>query len=216
MTYWLPIPGTWALFRQTTGTRWHDPGSPLVGFLEHAGLHLLPGSRPYVWSTDVDGLPWDDRHSDWQAGGFALYDHLMPSLAGPLADTLVPYTARNLVAHSHGLQPVLYACALGLRVHRLLSLMSPIRHDLLPIAKAARANIGEWRHVYTDDSDQTQLRGSWFDGKMGNERKHPLADVNVRIPGLGHSGLVSDPRLFPHWIDDGLADWLQLPEKESV
>lgn len=215
-TTYLPVQGTWGWGRGSA-LRWWQVGSPFHAFLAGHGLELLCPSDPFVWTSNLDGLkPWS-RLNEWRCAGINLRQHLKPPL---LSDELyVPYEKRNLIVHSHGLQVALYAAAGSegaprLRIHRLISIGSPVRDDMMDVARQARPNIGEWLHVHSDSSDRTQWLGGLFDGALGIVRTHPLADVNVGIPQVGHSGILEDPALFRHWTEDGLLDWLRRPTRE--
>jgi hypothetical protein len=99
--------------------------------------------------------------------------------------------------------------ASGLKVDVLVSLFSPVRKDMEAVAKLARANVRQWVHVHTDWSDYIQILGGLFDGSVGFVRQHPLADVNINLPGVGHSNVLRDPSLFHHWEEQGLVDALK-------
>lgn len=216
-TTYLPVQGTWGWGRSST-LRWWQVGSPFTRFMAGHGLELLCAADPFVWTSNLDGLkPWQDKHREWLCAGINLRQHLKPPLYS--ADDYVPYERRNLIVHSHALQVALYAAAGAegvprLRIHRLISIGSPVRDDMRAVAERARPNIGEWLHVASDSSDRTQWFGTLFDGTLGIVRKHPLADLNVIIPKVGHSGILEDPTHFSHWTDDGLLDWLTRPPRE--
>lgn len=215
MTYILPIQGTHG-WDDTDTMRWWKPGSPFVNYLGTQGIDLVAaGEDPFIWDGDVDGLPYLGSRSllRWKAAGIQLRRYCKPGPAGsPEGAHYVPYVSRNFIAHSHGLQVVLCAAASGLRVHRLVSVSSPVRNDMRAIAEKARPNIAEWWHVASDRSDFTQWLGEWFDGAFGIVREHPLADFNVCVKGVGHSGLLNDPALFPMWKDRGLVAFLTKPD----
>lgn len=224
----LPIPGTHAWNGEPTPKNWYHPESVWSQYVAARGLQHLSPARPFVWSTDVDGLDgwlrWlhlkGNDKIDWQAAGLNLWAYFEPAWYGDLrftpspAQPLLPplgFDRRNLVAHSHGLQVVLYACAAGLKIRRLISIASPVRADMMEIAKKARPNIEQWMHIYTDDTDRMQWLGTIGDGAFGIVRPHPLADINLCIMGVGHSGLVEDEKAFPHWVDSGLIAFLGTP-----
>jgi hypothetical protein len=220
-TYFLPIAGTWGWDRGGP-LRWWQAGSPFVLFAAEHGLQLVgAGEDPFIWTTDVNGhLPWKrGKHHDWKAGGLNLRRYCKPGPQGtPEGQHYVPYEHRNFIAHSHGLQVVLYAAANGLRIQRLVSVSSPVRNDMKDVAAAARPNIGEWLHLASDRSDMVQWFGELFDGAFGIVREHPLANVNVCIKKVGHSRLLEDPTAFPEWKiprpqlqDRGILDFLTAP-----
>ncbi len=187
---WTGIPGTWAAKHDE---KWWLPDSPFALHLRKLGLAPLK-SRPFVWSTDINGGLFSffqaSKHSDWDAAGAALSFYL----AGTRLED------RNIIAHSHGLQAVLYACAnYGVRLNTLISVSSPIRKDMVEVSEKARPNIGYWTHVHSDSSDRTQWFGTLFDGALGIVRAHPLADLNVKIPKVGHSDILKKSKNFHHW-----------------
>lgn len=220
MTYYLPIAGTWGWDRGGP-TRWWEATSPFTAFMLQHGVQLVAGGEdPFIWTTDANGhKPWPwarGKHHDWKAGGLNLRRYCKPGPAGtPEGAHYVPYEHRNLIAHSHGLQVVLYAAANGLRIRRLVSVSSPVRKDMRAVAEAARPQIAEWVHLASDRSDMVQWFGELFDGAFGIVREHPLADHNVCIQKVGHSKLLEDATAFPEWKtprpplgNRGVLDWL--------
>jgi hypothetical protein len=185
---WTGVPGTWA----TNDTnRWWEPDSPFSLYLQKLGILPLK-SVAFIWSTNLEGLfPFwgSKRHKDWIEAGdvFRAY----------LADT--PVKDRNVIAHSHALQAVLYACSKGLQLNSLTSVSSPVRKDMEEVAEKARPHIGYWTHIHSDSSDRIQWLGELLDGHFGKVRKHPLADLNVGIPKVGHSDLLRKSEHFHNW-----------------
>lgn len=203
---YIPVPGTWGDKRP--GVQWFDARSPLSTFLSQRGLLNLCANAllPYGWSTDLDFTAKD--HAAWQAGGEAFNYYLVP----PFAPNLRPFPASETVVvdHSHGIQVVAYACADGLKIDRLIDICGPVRKDMWPIYERARPNIRRWLHVYSDWRDYIQIAGELSLGKwQWPMRKHPFADENLRIPKVGHSGLLYDPPFFPLWESAGLIHFLQ-------
>ena len=202
------VPGTHAYRAPSDGSiivgdrdpRWWQPGSP---FYRHAlahGVRMMPGARPYTWTTGVDGL--DDHHTVWRVCGETLYERYIPSVC---PDRQVSGAETSILTHSHGLQGVLYAASFGLKIAVLISVTSPVRRDMRRIAERARPNIGTWIHLHSDWSDWWQILGSIGDGEFRLSRRHPLADQNIKIPNAGHSRLLEDPSYFPLWVERG---WL--------
>jgi pimeloyl-ACP methyl ester carboxylesterase len=188
------VEGTWG------GTWASDPCSPFRDLLRRRGFAgvLFEG-----WTTDVDGVPslWRrTKHADWIAGGHALAYFL----------ERLPIEDRNLIAHSHGANVVLYACALHqIPVRRLITVCSPVRRDMQVTADQAKPHIGRWRHISSNKADKMQRLGELFDGHFGwGERKWAQADENLSIPGIGHSGLLNEPRFLDLWPTDGMFDFL--------
>lgn len=209
MTHYIPVHGTWG-FPPKVGDWWR-PESHLRCWLEHShGLAPLRPTDPFLWDGDLFLVPLKGRqHTGWRAAAAALRWYLRD-------ESYVPIAERRVVSHSHGLQPILYACAEGLKIDRLLSITGPIRGDMADVARAARPNIRRWVHVHADE-DWTQVGGALLDGVWGIHRvaewAHPdgtitRADENVKIPGVGHSGLLRDAEHFHWWIDAGLIPFL--------
>ena len=195
MSVYVPVPGTWSW----KSGEWHTEGSPLALYLGSRGCHIANPKNPFVWTTELGGVgifkSEEKKHADWIAAGINLFHYVVPPLG---TGTLKPKDT-NIIAHSHGLQVVLYACQNGLKVNTLISVGSPIREDLMDTAKRARPNIGYWEHFYSDKSDKFQILGALFDGKRGLVRVHPLADTNSFIAHVGHSDILNKPEHFRVW-----------------
>jgi len=208
----LLVQGTHAWGRTDPETEWWSRRSPFAQFLTAEGCTVLGGDRPYVWDTDLDGVGFlsrtRTRHINWEAAGLSLYAYLRPPLRANF-DDYVPLADRNLIAHSHALQVVAYACARGLIINRLVTIGAPVREDMAEVYAAARPHIGAWWHVHSDASDRIQWLGTLFDGHLGIVRAHPRADRNVAIPKVSHSKLVNDQRDFPLWDAYNLLPFLR-------
>lgn len=194
MTSVLLIPGTYGWGWTDDAAQWWHPSSPFVAFLQREGFAILGGDCPFVWSTELDGIPnWLKRpkrkHVIWEAGGLNLYAYLANRLV-PIE--YVPIRDRNIIAHSHAMQVVAYGCANGLKVNRLLTIGSPVREDMRDVYELARPNIAQWRHLYSDASDRIQWFGTLFDGKLGIVRRQAFADLNVQVPRVSHSKLLHE------------------------
>lgn len=225
MTFYLPIAGTDANDGEDLTARdWIHHESAISMFLLDRGLQQLSPGRPFVWTTRLDGievwrrwLKWlrlrGTDQVDWQTAGLNLWSYLDPPWPWPpkLGEAPVPHEWRNLITHSHGLQPALFACAAGLKIRRLLSIAGPVRADMMETAARARPNIEKWTHVCSDSSDRWQWLGEIGDGAFGIVREHPLADENICIPKVGHSGLIYDEKAFHFWTDAGLIPFLVNP-----
>ncbi len=164
---------------------WWMVGSGFVRMLQEAGLRVENLREPYLWDTDLDGL---GRHNDaWIAAGWSLiwYCHKHVPPVGNV------YQPVSIIAHSHGGQLVAYAASRGLIVDTLITVATPVRRDMLRIHREARPNIRQWVHLYSDWSDWMQVLGALFDGRIGVYRKMDLADRNIKVPGVGHSGLLN-------------------------
>lgn len=198
---------TLALVGGTWGGDWLADGTPFRQYVEARDFTCIPFEG---WSGDVDGLPCEfgknGKHSDWIAGGFALAYFLRG----------IPYSGRNVIAHSHGGQVIAY-CALrtGTPIRNLVTVCTPVRSDMTPAYHALQEVVGHWRHVSAAGWDFFQRAGELADGHFGWQRKMPKAPNvdNVLIKGIGHSRLLNDPEFFAHWEDDGLLDTLRQPRQ---
>jgi hypothetical protein len=201
------------LYQGTHGGAWaKDPLSPFRQRLREKRLSVTVFEG---WSMDVDGVPslWSaGKHADWIAGGHAGY-YLLKTL---------PYEARNLIAHSHGVNPILYTCKLHqLPIRRLITVCSPVRDDMQAIADAAKPHIGRWRHICSSRGDPWQRAGELFDGHFTwpfskAARQWRQADENLSIPAIGHSKLLNDPTFLDLWQTDGMFDFLRATEVVGV
>lgn len=206
---YIPIAGTWywrASDVQTRDYRWYERGSPFWEYLRVRGYEHLHCNRPFVWSTDLAGVTWVNKlfkrtgHESWAAAGYNLFHYLNGN----------SYRHRNIISHSHGLQPVLFAAAAGLKVRTLVDISGPHRHDLKSVIKKALPNIGLWVHVYGDWRDTWQWLGGVMDGGLGIKRAFEYPNVvNVQIDNIGHSSLLNDPRNLPLWETHGLLNYIQ-------
>lgn len=191
------VEGTW-------GGDWARAGSSFSAMLRANGFAPI---RFQGWSGNIAGVPnllANRKHSDWIAGGYALASFL----------AALAYEDRNVIAHSHGLNPIAYACAREkVQIRRLVSVCSPVRHDMRNQMKALTRCVGQWRHVHSAGGDVMQLLGGLFDGHIGWTRDWRIPGAtnltNLTIPGIGHSRLLTDKRKLPLWRDDGLLDFLR-------
>jgi hypothetical protein len=179
--------------------RWYCKGSPFIQLLERRGMcpFFTPDcGDPFIWSTDLGGIGFGNSdHKVWAAAGRSLKNFCVPPLAPHLR---IPKDQLQIITHSHGVQVALYAAAAGLKIDRLISVTGPVRRDMEPVIEKARPNIRYWRHVWTG-GDWWQLMGGLFDRRLGVTRKFKQADNNVKIPGIGHSGLFRDPSFLAEW-----------------
>jgi len=211
---YIPVHGTWS-GHWGTGLEQHWWGTgPFSAFMRAHGWEPARPRDPFRWSGDIDGLsglahrflgrPPDE--TDWLAAADAFRWYL-----GPLA-----MADRNVICHSHGLNPVLFACAHAdtpTSIRTLVSVGSPVRADMLETATRARARIGCWLHLYDARFDKMGSWGQFGDGKFEwwwspKSRAHPAADLNVAVPLIGHSGLLEDDTLFTLWQARGWLDVL--------
>lgn len=214
MTRFLPVAGTHGWRGQPVGGWWQQ-GSPWLRYMREQGFAPYAPDRPFIWTTHLDGIwPFSGRacaqHLTWQAAGDNLYAYLVPPLHGGDANGVAPRPIETrLVVHSHAAQVVAYACARGLKVRRLITVGSPVREDMTSVWAAARPHIDRWVHVHSDHSDRWQWLGTIGDGVFGIVRRMPLADRNVSIRGVGHTGILTEPEAFGWWEAEGLVEELR-------
>ncbi len=194
---------------------WYCPGHDFGKFLTAQGCApsydwdsrkgLMGGAKPFVWSTDLSGVPFITRknHTDWAAGGAALAYFTACRSQRPGSQTA-------LIVHSHGLQVAAYAAAQhDLKINLLISMGSPIRKDMTEQYKALRLNTKYWLHVHSDGSDRWQWFGEMFDGHFGIVRESPFADKNDFVAKVGHSELLRDPAQYHYWVEHKWIDLLK-------
>ena len=209
----LLVPGTWSNYRSTV-PEWWQPGGAFYEFLRGQDFEPIGADNPWQWTTDLNGMFWQRaRHTDWQAAGSSLWQYLVPPVTGPERETYIPIRDRNLIIHSHGLQPVLYACANGLRVNNIITVGSPNRRDMWEVAHKARPNIHYWVHIADPSlwANKWGWLGAMFDGefKWPPRWSHLLANINIAVHGTGHSNVLRDPEKFPLWLDNYWFDILK-------
>jgi hypothetical protein len=212
--FYIPVQGTWGWDEDPKNILWWEQGSPFTERLRTLGLIQLPSKRAFLWSTELEGFQvWErllhtpgHKHRIWKAAGLSLCYFLENDLGA------IPYYNRNLIAHSHGLQVILYACGLyGLRIRNLISVGSPIRQDMQEITLKALPNIGNWAHIYDPKKDEVGEAGEFNDGRFRwpwQKRLSPLADKLIPVPGAGHSGTLNDSKFFSVWDEN--QDFLRL------
>lgn len=193
-TCYLPIHGTWARQEDGAGVDWWQSGGPFAHSMKLAKWDILRADDPYVWSGDVNGVagalhrfvgkPPNDK-GDWTCAGRALRWYLRVYAVA---------CTRVLIAHSHGVNPAIFAAAAGERIDVLVSIGSPVRSDLSDYYARARENIGFWLHVYDSKFDRTGSFGAIGDGNFDwwwnpKSRMQIHAHQNLALPGIGHSRL---------------------------
>lgn len=200
------VAGTWGL----RGGWWKD-GSPFWDFMR---LHEIEpcvlrfdgegDAKHFEWETALGNSykfwTWgkDYRRRNWLYAGEAL-SWFLDSL--PLSD-------RNVIAHSHGGQVATACAARGVRLNRLLTVATPNRADMTDLYEQAAERIGRWHHVYDKDMDHVAWWGQFADGQVDPCRNRGIAQAhqNIALAGIGHSGLLNDPKLFPLFESEGLIE----------
>lgn len=216
------VAGTWS-WGQKNDVDWYCPGHPFGTFLTDHGApptydnsgacgpatgRTSTGPRyvdqPFIWSTDLNGLPWRGK-KDWRAGGAAL-TYFVTEKLGRRSDQTA------LILHSHALQVGAFAALEhGLKAAVVITVGSPIRKDMRTCYEALRRNCGYWLHLHSDLSDHWEILGEMFDGSLHFTRTAPLADQNDFVPNVGHSELLRDPTKYHFWLERGWIDRLAGP-----
>ncbi len=165
---------------------WWHPRSAFANAARAHGLTLVDDARPFIWSTDLDGVLGEN--TTWHASGWALIYYA----AAHGVDEL------DVLAHSHGAEVAVfaacYAATYGVRVRRLLTVCAPVRRDMQRFRRRARGSVDDWIAV-ASDGDWWKPAGQLMDGQVGDAPKMPEAN-NLVIPGYGHTGLLDDPTAF--------------------
>jgi len=201
---YLPIAGT-----DAKDDPWVVDGlSPHTRFMRARGFEPIRNGygEPWEWSTALNGLWWTGK-AIWREDARRLHTFL----------SNIPYEHRNVIAHSHGGQLAIMACASGLKIRTLTTLGTPVRNDVG--VEAAHKNIGFWQHVYDVDRDwmQTVQRaperlGQLADWRVSTERRFLLPGVqNHGMVGISHSRLVRDETAFHEWDDKSLLSLIRDP-----
>lgn len=218
-----PVHGTWP---EKDQSHWHRPGSVWWSYMISRGAHpMAPAS--FEWNGRLNGTDWKwillelipfvkqdprQKFEGWIEGAIDAIRYFTP----------YPVDERIVIAHSHGLQPILIAAALGLNIHGLVSVGSPVRHDVMAWVKQEyhtdpREHIRWWEHVYDLNSDligsarptpnvptPQRLGGGLGDGVISIDRYQPWADLNTTVAGIDHSELVFNADKMHFWEDAGI------------
>ena len=186
-TYYVTVPGT----HSGWGEGWWSDDSEWRAYMLSIGWrHYQHPLGQFQWSGDIDGVWKLFGGKDWEAGATALRYYMRD----------VPPEV-VVIGHSHALQVILRAAALGTRFTRLIDIAGPVRKDMMKAATDGRPNIGHWTHVYDQKADWTAWLGQLGDGGWFGGRSHPLADVNIPLKKISHSNLLHKPEFFPLWAD---------------
>lgn len=212
LTFYIPIHGTWAI--DDNETAWWKPASNFAKYASNFGIVQFDTLPPFIWSSDLNGVFYNlyskgAKHTDWRAGGWSLYYYL----------NQVPYSQRNLIVHSHGLQPVMYCASFGMPIRNIISVCSPIRKDMESIMEKAVNYISNWIHIYSN-SDKVQWLGQIGDGRWFGSRKAKFAKLNIPLHGINHSDLFKLDGRLDLWNTGGWFNYLRMdtafPAKEQI
>lgn len=205
-------PGTHAIKGglRSRGSWFHD-GSEICEFFFDHGI----ACSYFPWPTALAGIEfwrpwfgWQPDLADWEVPALNAKERFQPSEVAPIH---WPRPSRiHWLVHSHGINPVLIACAFGLRINVLVSVCSPVRIDVLEkYGEMARKNIGYHLHYYSN-GDKVQFAGGLGDGHLGVIRDFDYSkdgrviyrrDEAVVLPDeAGHSGLLNDVKYRPELL----------------
>ena len=203
MTAWVGVLGTHGWPDIPEQAWWHR-ASPFARFLAQQGLQPARPETPFVWSGDLQGVPFFGAGKDWEAGAQALRYYLED----------LPYESRNVIAHSHGGQVALL-CAVDLPLRSLVMVGTPVRKDIeRRIAPVAARQIGRCLHLSDAKWDWMGLGGALFDRRLSFRRTFRVPGIVCeQVHGIGHSGILRDERLFPLWLEHG---WINALRVEKV
>lgn len=186
------VQGTWA-----KDDSWWRPGSPFYTAIEDRG-HTVINGRPWWWDTELGGIGFGGKDLwGWEAAGLALWDRLDPPYCKTDACRIDPSTL-CIIAHSHGRQPVKFACHLGLAAAKVILVSGPVRKDVDERTPMARTRIGRLVCINGGKKDRWQLRGSVFDGFRGIVRRDTQADDYEQFDDADHSSFLNDPDHFDY------------------
>lgn len=199
-------PGTHAIKGLRSRGDWFHDGSE---FCARAGNRGLACSY-FPWPTALAGAefwkPWvgiKPDLGDWEIPALNAKERHQPSEVEP---RYWPRPSRiHWFTHSHGAEPIIIACALGLRINVLVTVSAPIRADVLyEYGERARQNIG-YHLEYRSLNDRIQKAGGVGDGHWGTmwsfadftigDRQIFKPDDTIVMPEeCGHSQLLHNPK----------------------
>lgn len=189
------VHGTWG-----RDHAWYRPGGALFEALKSRGFDVYS----FAWSGFLCGLPTthpgDPTYAHLGADEGRLVGWLdagekLKLFCENLENCLDPFGGLrpHVVSHSHGLQVVAFAAALGQRFGTAISISGPIRRDMKRALRAGLGNIERWAQVVDPDDDMTIREGQFGDGEVGwNYDLELQGAINIHTPGSGHSGMTED------------------------
>jgi hypothetical protein len=206
------VPGTWAAGRALRSATdppdyWEDGGA-LVVYLRQQGWENIDVGRMY-WDGRLQGSPLGrllyrrrfegQWHIGWTVGGENI-SHMIQGLATRPVDPVDPADL-IMICHSHGLQPL----AKGLadpacpRIKGLLSVASPVRHDMGEIYTLAAAKVDRWEHCQMGSRDRLRWygvigAGRWQDalgGALGLTIGPEQATRRTQLKEYDHSEFIN-------------------------
>ena len=180
-----------------------DPvtGEPVVfaAWMRSQGYQCSRRDSPY-WSGLLGGVPFL-RMKAWEFG-VSVFKEDMERRFPDVTD-------RHGLTVSHGGAVAMMACANGLKLDSLVTLMMPIRGDLEDVYRAALPNITTYTNVYAESwwRDRFQVLGTLRDGRWRYRRTLELDGVdivNIGVKKVGHSVLVRKPQQIVRLKTEGI------------
>lgn len=168
-----------------TSTWWH-PGSSFWSHVNNITGDVYGGSDAFSWSGA-------NRHGDREQAATDLINWV----------TSHPAQSLDVIAHSHGGNVGFLATRLGLKVHRFITLGTPIRLEYLPDLR----NVDVLHNVFST-RDRVQTPPGTFPNRRGEGRTlgDGISVLNHRATdnGTGKQPAHSDLHDPPTWIASGL------------
>lgn len=185
------VQGTWS----RDSDWWKDKPGTFAEAVRLAG-HTLINGRPFYWDTELGGIGFGNKDMwGWDAAGLHLWDRLNP----PLCEACwVDPAELCIISHSHGRQPVKFACHNGLKAAKVVMVSGPVRKDVDEATPRARRNIGKLVCINGGKRDRWQWLGEAFDGHRGIERTDPQADIHETFKDADHSSFLNNPKQFDY------------------
>ena len=201
--FYIPIHGTWAIDEDEIA--WWKKSGAFAQYARRANVFQSEHIEvPFIWSSDISGFKYNfdsgfRKHTDWRSGGWALLYYLRS----------IPVSDRNLIIHSHGLQPVAYAARYGVEFNNIISVCSPTRADMRDDYEILALRSKRWLHIY-DNSDTIGWLGQFGDGRFFGSRKIDIPGVdNQQLKGIHHSDLLKVGKRMDLWIKNNWFDFLR-------
>jgi hypothetical protein len=201
--YYIPIHGTWAI-DDTEIAWWRSTGAFAQFARKNNVFQENTVNFPFVWSSDISGFKYNlssgnRKHTDWRAAGYSLAYYVQN----------IPESDRNLIIHSHGLQPVAYAAMLGVEFNNVISVCSPIREDMMDTYEILRLRSKHWLHIYSN-RDLIGWLGQFGDGRFLGSRKVDIPGVqNQLLKDINHTDVLKIGKRMDYWLTNGWFDFLR-------
>lgn len=169
------IHGTWA----NNESWWRWP-SEFPQYIDLQACDVYKKEHPYTWSGDNT----DEARRE---GGKILLDWVHEH----------PVQKLIIIAHSHGGNVAFIASQIGLKIHKLILMGTPIRTDYLPNME----NIQKVYNIYSN-ADYAQILGA-LPYKRNSGRHLPEASENISVE-TKTSNPHSELHTIPLWQNEGL------------